>query len=77
MTRRLAHTLLRVMAGLVAVVTVLIAVLGWRLSAAPVSLAWLTPAIERALTPADRDFRVEIDRMELRLGDDQLIELVG
>jgi uncharacterized protein YhdP len=64
-------------AWLVAVGTVLIAVLSWRLSDAPVSLAWLTPAIERALTPADGDFRVEIDRTELRLGDDQLIELVG
>jgi uncharacterized protein YhdP len=64
-------------AWLVAVGTVLIAVLAWRLSDAPVSLAWLTPLIERALTPADGDFRVEIDRTELRLGDDRLVELVG
>jgi uncharacterized protein YhdP len=65
------------MAWIVAVGTVLIAVLAWRLSDGPVSLAWLTPAIERALTPANGDFRVEIDRTELRLGDDRLIELVG
>ncbi|MGH6945399.1 MAG: DUF3971 domain-containing protein, partial [Geminicoccaceae bacterium] len=77
MTRRLAHTLLRSVAWLVAVLVLLTAALGWRLLSAPLSLAWLTPAIERALTPADGDFHVEIERTELRRGADRLIELIG
>ncbi|MBI3453541.1 MAG: AsmA-like C-terminal domain-containing protein [Rhodospirillales bacterium] len=61
MIRRTAKLLLEIVAALVIVAAVLTAALAWRLSAGPISLSFLTPLIQRALTPADGAVTVYLD----------------
>jgi hypothetical protein len=51
---------LELTAALVAGLAILAGIAVWQLSAGPISLAFLTPYIERALSPADARFRVKI-----------------
>jgi len=58
--RRASIVLLELTAALVAGLAILAGIAVWQLSAGPISLAFLTPYIERALSPADGRFRVKI-----------------
>lgn len=60
MIRRASIVLLELTAALVAGLAILAGIAVWQLSAGPISLAFLTPYIERALSPADGRFRVKI-----------------
>lgn len=65
MIRRSAWIALELVAGLVAGIAVLGGVAAWRLSVGPVSLDWLKPYVESALSDPDGEFAVAIDRTEL------------
>lgn len=47
---------------------ILLALAAWRLSTSPVSLAFLTPSIERALSAEDGAFAIRLDRTALAWG---------
>ena len=55
------RTLIQLLAGLGAVLVLVLAVLAWRLSEGPVSLAFLTPSIERALEGEQGRYRIRLD----------------
>ena len=52
--------------GLVTIAVIGGVFLAWRIGSAPVSLAFAIPAIEAALTPADRSFSVQLQGFSLR-----------
>ncbi|MSP89179.1 MAG: hypothetical protein EXQ92_10280 [Alphaproteobacteria bacterium] len=65
MIRRSALVAFELLAGLVAGVAILGGVAAWRLSVGPVSLDWLKPYVERALSDPGGEFAIAIDRTEL------------
>ena len=70
---RVSKLLVRVLLLLVAVAALALGCFVWLLMAGPVSVAWLTPYIERELwTDA---VAVDIDDTQLRLGEDQSLDL--
>lgn len=77
MVLKLSHWLFRLFAMALVVVVMAVVLLGARLASGPVQLTWLAPYIERAIQPADPQVRIEVGGAALRLGEDQLIELVG
>jgi AsmA-like C-terminal region/Protein of unknown function len=62
----IVRLLSRAIAAAVVIVAVMVGVVGWRLSAGPIELGFLTSPLVRALTPADGSFAVEIDRTVLQ-----------
>jgi uncharacterized protein YhdP len=70
---RVSKLLVRLLLLLVAVVSLAVGAFVWLLMSGPVSVPWLTPYIERELSSATA--RVEIDDTQLRLGDDQSLDL--
>lgn len=72
---RLARHTLHVLGAVVAVVTVAAALLAWRLTAGPVSLAFLSPTIERALARAESPYRIAFNDTILAVGGEDLIAL--
>jgi AsmA-like C-terminal region/Protein of unknown function len=74
---RISHTLFRIVATLVASAIITVAALGARLAVAPIQLTWLAPYLERAIAPADRRIKIEIQDAGVRLGQHRVIELVG
>ncbi|MDH3772496.1 MAG: hypothetical protein OET79_16110, partial [Nitrospirota bacterium] len=50
LVRKVSRTVLRLLVWTIAVVVIVAAGLLWRLSSGPISLAWLNPYIERAMT---------------------------
>ncbi len=74
----LSHRLLQLVAAIAAVLTVVVALLAWRIASGPVALDWLTPYIAAALSTDDGRVRTSIGSTRLRLSDDvKLIELVA
>lgn len=65
MIRRSAKIVLELAAGLVAGVALAGGIASWRLSTGPVSLDWLKPYVEKALSDDDGEFAVAIARTEL------------
>ena len=65
--------LVRMLLLLVAVASLALGCFVWLLMAGPVSVAWLTPYIERELTTAT--VSVDIDDTQLRLGEDRSLDL--
>jgi hypothetical protein len=63
--RRTSKLVLEIVATLVAGIAVIVALLAWRLDAGPISLAFLKPYIEAALSAPDGAYRVRIDRAVL------------
>ena len=70
---RVSKLLVRVLLLLVAVVCLALGFSVWLLMAGPVSVAWLTPYLERELTTAT--VLVDIDDTQLRLGEDRSLDL--
>ena len=58
---RALRILIQLLAGLGAALVIVLAVLAWRLSEGPVSFAFLTPSIERALEGEQGRFRIRLD----------------
>ncbi|MCH7486055.1 MAG: hypothetical protein IIC04_03625 [Proteobacteria bacterium] len=58
---RAFRIMIQLLAGLGAALVIVLAVLAWRLSEGPVSLAFLTPYIERALEGEQGRFRIRLD----------------
>ena len=58
---RALRFLIQLLAGLGAALVIVLAVLAWRLSEGPVSLAFLTPSIERALEGEQGRYRIRLD----------------
>lgn len=58
---RAFRIMIQLLAGLAAALVIVLAVLAWRLSEGPVSLAFLTPYIERALEGEQGRFRIRLD----------------
>ena len=73
MILRVSKLLVRVLVLLVAVVSLAVGFFAWLLMAGPVSVAWLTPRIERELS--SEAAAVDIDDTQMRLGEDQSLEL--
>jgi len=63
--RRTSKLLLETLGTLVAGVAVLAAVAAWRLSSGPISLDFLSPYIEQALSAPDGSYTVKLDRTVL------------
>ena len=70
---RVSKLLVRMLLLLVAVASLALGCFVWLLMAGPVSVAWLTPYIERELTTAT--VSVDIDDTQLRLGEDRSLDL--
>jgi uncharacterized protein YhdP len=70
---RVSKLLVRVLLLLVAVVSLALGFFVWLLITGPVSVAWVTPYIERELSRETA--AVDIDDTQLRLGDDQSLNL--
>ena len=70
---RVSKLLLRVLLLLVAVVCLALGFSVWLLMAGPVSVAWLTPYLERELTTAT--VSLDIEDTQLRLGEDHSLDL--
>ena len=66
MIRRTTKFFLEFLAGLVAGAVILVVAGAWWLWSGPIPLTFLTPYIERALSPADSTIAVEIDETELQ-----------
>ena len=73
MILRVSKLLVRVLVLLVAVVALALGFFAWLLMSGPVSVAWLTPHIERELS--SETVAVDIDDTQLRLGEDQSLNL--
>ena len=58
---RTFRTLFQLIGGLTAGLAILIIVLAWRLTLGPISLAFLSPYIERVLTVDPKSFRIGLD----------------
>jgi len=65
---RTARITVEIVAAVVAGTAILLAIAVWRLSTAPVSLDFLTPSIERALSATDGSFAIRLDRTVLTWG---------
>lgn len=65
MIRRTSKLLCEALGTLAAGVVVIAAVAAWRLSAGPISLDFLSPYIEHALSAPDRSFTLKLDRTVL------------
>ncbi|MBL4721002.1 MAG: hypothetical protein JKY20_07720, partial [Alphaproteobacteria bacterium] len=65
MIRRTSIFVLEILAGLVAGGVIIVLVGAWWLSSGPISLTFLTPYIERALSPEDGTLTVEIEGTSL------------
>ena len=61
MVTRTFRTLFQLIGGLTAGLAILIILLAWRLNVGPISLAFLSPYIERVLTTDPKSFRVGLD----------------
>ena len=72
---RVSRLVLRLLALLLAIAAVAIGFLAWRLATGPVSVAWLNPYLERALS-GERAV-VDLDDTQVRLGGDQLLQLTA
>jgi hypothetical protein len=70
---RVSKLLARMLLLLVAVAALALGCFVWLLMAGPVSVAWVTPYIERELST--EDLSVDIDDTQLRLGEDQSLDL--
>jgi uncharacterized protein YhdP len=70
---RVSKLLVRVLVLLVAVVALALGFFAWLLMSGPVSVAWLTPHIEKELST--QAAVVHIDDTQLRLGEDQSLDL--
>ena len=68
MIERTGRIFLEVVAAIVAGIAVLTAIAAWWLSSKPLSLDFLTPSIERALSAADGSFSVSLERTVLTWG---------
>ena len=78
MVRRSAKILVEVLGSLVAGIGIIVAVLGWRLSQGPITLSFLTPYIEEALSAPDRGFTLKLDRTVLAWGGwERTLDLEG
>ncbi len=76
MIRHLSLWILEFFAGLLAALTIFAIAGAWWLSSGPVSLAFLTPYIEEALTPPDSAITVEIeDTVILWAGWDRTVDV--
>ncbi|MBM3572927.1 MAG: hypothetical protein FJX52_11325, partial [Alphaproteobacteria bacterium] len=65
MIRRSTKVAFELVAGLIAGVALLAGIAAWRLSAGPISLDFLRPYVERALSGDDGEITVEVARAEL------------
>jgi Protein of unknown function/AsmA-like C-terminal region len=72
---RLPRLVLRLLALLLAIAAVAAGILAWRLATGPVSVAWLNPYLERALS-GERAV-VDLQDTHVRLGGDQLLQLTA
>jgi Protein of unknown function/AsmA-like C-terminal region len=72
---RVSKLLVRVLVLLVAVVALALGFFVWLLMTGPVSVAWLTPYLERELSTETAS--VEIDGTEVRLSADQALDLTA
>ena len=61
MVTRTFRTLFQLIGGLTAGLAILIILLAWRLTLGPISLAFLSPYIERVLTADPKSFRIGLD----------------
>jgi hypothetical protein len=66
--RRSAKIAIEVLAVIVTGLVVLIGFAVWRLSTGPVEIEFLTPYVERALTPANKSFSVKIEHTVAKWG---------
>ncbi len=77
MTRRSFRIVLEIFAGLIAGLALLIGIGVWRLSQGPVSLGFLTPAVQEALEQVDSPFDIEISDTVLTWGGwDRAIDII-
>jgi len=75
--RRSLRITLEIAAGLIAGLAFLVGIGFWRLSQGPVSLAFLTPAVQRALTQFDSPFEIEVQDTVLSWGGwDRAVDIV-
>ncbi len=75
---KIAGWLLRVMVWLLVCAGLTAGIVLGRLNSGPVTVDWMKPRVEEALTPGNSDFKVHVGRTELRLDDNRrTIELVG
>ncbi|MFN3076417.1 MAG: DUF3971 domain-containing protein [Alphaproteobacteria bacterium] len=65
MIQRGVRTASRVFGALGLAVFVLVPLIAWRISTAPLSLAFLSPYLQDALTPPDRSYAVTLENTEL------------
>jgi uncharacterized protein YhdP len=72
---RVTKLLVRVLVLLVAVVALALGFFAWLLMTGPVSVAWLTPYLERELST--ETISVDIGETEVRLGEDQALDLTA
>jgi hypothetical protein len=72
---RLSRLMLRLLGSLLAIAAVAAGFLAWRLMTGPVSVAWLSPYLERALSGGRAV--VDLDDAQVRLGGDQLLQLTA
>jgi uncharacterized protein YhdP len=70
---RVSKLLVRVLVLLAAVASLALGFFAWLLLSGPVSVAWLTPYLEKELSSAD--VTVAIDDTQLRLGEDRSLDL--
>lgn len=68
MIRRSAKIAIEVLAVIVTGLVVAVAFAVWRLSSGPVEIEFLTPYVERALTPANKSFTVKIEHTVAKWG---------
>ena len=77
MQRRTLRITLEIAAGIIAGLAILIGIGFWRLSAGPVSLSFLTPAVQNALNQVDSRFDIEIEDTVLSWGGwDRAIDIL-
>lgn len=75
--RRSLRITLEIAAGLIAGLAFLVAIGFWRLSQGPVSLAFLTPAVQQALTQFESPFEIEVEDTVLSWGGwDRAVDIV-
>ena len=77
MQRRSLRITLEIAAGIIAGLAILIGIGFWRLSAGPISLSFLTPAVQNALNQVDSQFDIEVEDTVLSWGGwDRAIDIL-